>query len=97
MKDISTLQPYKTMPPLFDLISSGKIKVNQVLIELHLDRLVDTSQLKEFFWSADRAKMRVFSKERNGWGCQGTKCVEYSLASETFLREANKNTICPFH
>ena len=86
---------YKTMPPLFDLISSGRIKVNQVLIELHLRER--PSQLKDFFWGADRANMRVFSKERNGWGCFGKSCVEYSLASETFLREANKDTICPSH
>jgi hypothetical protein len=85
-----------TMVPLFELISSAKVKVDQILIELHLHlELRSNTQLKDFFWGADKAKMRVFHKERNGWGCQGIKCVEYALASETFLREANRDSICP--
>jgi len=86
---------WKTMPPLFELISSGKVKVNQVLIELHLSS--GPEQMKDFFRGADKAQMRLFHKERNGWGCQGEKCVEYAFASETFLREANRDIICPFH
>jgi hypothetical protein len=87
---------WKTMPPLFELISSGKVKVNQVLIELHFDQ-ASPEQMKDFFRAADKAQMRIFHKERNGWGCEGKRCVEYSFASETFLREANRDIICPFH
>lgn len=87
---------WDTMSPLFELISSGIgiVKVNQVLIELHLRS--GPQQLKDFFGNADKAKMRVFHKERNGWGCGGKSCVEYALASETFLREANRDSICPY-
>jgi hypothetical protein len=81
-----------TMVPLFDLISSGKVKVDQILIELHIR---SNTKLKDFFSGADKAEMRVFHKERNGWGCQGKSCVEYALVSETFLREANMDSICP--
>lgn len=83
---------FDTMPPLFELISSGRVKVDQVLIELHIR---PNTNLKKFFWGADKAKLRVFHKERNGWGCGGKTCVEYALASETFLREANRDSICP--
>lgn len=83
---------YDAMPPLFQMIASGRVKVNQILIELHLRG--SATRLKDFFSGADKAKMRVFHKERNGWGCQGRKCVEYALASERFLREANRDTIC---
>jgi len=85
---------YQVMPPLFELISAGKAKVDQILIELHL-RGKKGELLKEFFSGADKAKMRIFHKERNGWGCSGTKCAEYALASETFLRKANSFAIHP--
>lgn len=88
---------YAAMPPLFDMIAEGKVKVDQILIELHgpkkSEKNVDL--LKKFFDAADKAKMRVTHKERNGWGCDGYRCVEYSLVSEEFLREANGAVMCP--
>jgi hypothetical protein len=87
---------YDVMPPLFEEMRSGRVKVDQILIELHLDKLNNNiTKLKNFFWMADKAKMRLFHKERNGWGCQGKKCAEFAFASESFLREANGNTMCP--
>ena len=87
---------WDVMPPLFELMRSGRVKVDQILIELHLGKLNNNAtKLKSFFWSADKAKMRLFHKERNGWGCQGTHCAEYAFARETFLREANRDTVCP--
>jgi len=83
------------MPPLFDLIASGEVRVNQVLIELHKSTAVNSTQLYNFFQAADRAKFRITHKERNHWGCAGYKCVEYALTSESFLREVNGATLCP--
>ncbi len=83
---------YAAMPPLFDLISSGKVSVNQVLIELHRK---SPQILYDFFLAADRAKFRLTHKERNQWGCDGSRCVEYAFVSESFLREANGAIICP--
>ncbi len=85
------------MPPLFDLMSSGKSKVNQVLIELHDPKKNKTSPeiLYDFFLAADRAKLRITHKERNQWGCAGARCVEYAFVSESFLREVNGAVICP--
>eukprot|EP00573_Skeletonema_grethae_P002635 CAMPEP_0201689348 /NCGR_PEP_ID=MMETSP0578-20130828/2963_1 /ASSEMBLY_ACC=CAM_ASM_000663 /TAXON_ID=267565 /ORGANISM="Skeletonema grethea, Strain CCMP 1804" /LENGTH=314 /DNA_ID=CAMNT_0048173971 /DNA_START=1 /DNA_END=945 /DNA_ORIENTATION=- len=87
---------YDVMPPLFELISSGRVQVDQLLIELHLGQIKgNATKLKDFFSGADKAKLRVFHKERNGWGCGGTSCAEYAFASESFLREANRDSICP--
>ena len=41
-----------------------------------------------------RAKLRITHKERNQWGCDGYRCVEYALVSEAFLREANGAVMC---
>ena len=49
----------------------------------------------DFFAAADRAKLRIFHKERNHWGCSGYLCVEYAFVSEPFLREANAAAVCP--
>lgn len=77
---------YAAIPPLFDLISSGKASVNQVLIELHSK---SPQILYVFFFAADRAKLRLPHKERNQWGCNGSRCVDYAFVSEAFLRKAN--------
>ena len=88
------------MPPLFELIASGKIKVDQVLIELHHTKVGRRLRgdfgrtLQRFFAAADRAKLRITNKERNQWGCDGYRCVEYALVSESFLREANGAVMC---
>jgi len=85
----------KYMPPLFELIASGNVQVDQVLIELHDSKQDNfTSQLNEFFLAADKAKLRIVHKERNQWGCDGFRCVEYALVSESFLREANEAIPC---
>lgn len=93
---------YAAMPPFFDLISSGKASVNQVLIELHVpwhdnSTGVDgrSQILYDFFRAADRAKFRLTHKERNHWGCEGSRCVEFAFVNERFLRDANGAIICP--
>ena len=50
--------------------------------------------LQRFFAAADRARLRITHKERNQWGCDGYRCVEYALVSEAFLREANGAVMC---
>lgn len=74
---------YESMPPFFDLIASNQIRVNQIQIELHL---VDYDKLVRVFMAADKARMRIFHKQRNAWGWGGNRCVEYSFVSESFLR-----------
>ena len=82
------------LPPFFELIASGMIQVDQLQVELHQNgNTLET--ISNLFLAADKAKLRIFHKERNHWGCSGYRCVEYSFISESFLREANKAAICP--
>jgi hypothetical protein len=83
---------WTVMPPIFAAIASGSLEVDQIQIELHAAGVTEKS-LKGFFEAADAAKMRIFHKERNHWGCDGYKCLEYAFASESFLREANSKVM----
>ena len=84
---------WAAIPPLFKLIEEGKITVGQIQVELHM-LPNGPEDLTTFFLAADKAKMRIFHKERNGWGCGGYKCVEYSFISEDFLRQVNRQVVC---
>ena len=84
-----------TMPQLFQDITNSGLIVNQIQIEMHRSkRKVVTQNITSFFEFADNAKMRIFHKERNGWGCDGYRCIEYAFISEDFLRKVNKEAIC---
>ena len=88
---------FASIPPLFELISAGNVRVNQILVEMHARGISKKTAraLYDFFLAADRAKFRITHKERNHWGCKGYRCVEYSLVSESFLRYVNGNVVCP--
>lgn len=60
---------YKTVTALFDLIADGKVKVDQILVELHVaqSRYGSPEDLNTFFTAMDKAGMRIFHKERNQW------------------------------
>lgn len=88
--DIETSE-WGMMPAFFEEMVSGNFKVDQIQIELHGGNL---NMIRDFFESADRAKMRVMHKERNHWGCDGYKCLEYSLVGEDFLRRHHQWLLC---
>ena len=88
-----------TMPQLFQDITNSGLIVNQIQIEMHRSskkrqRAAIPQNITSFFEFADQAKMRIFHKERNGWGCDGYRCIEYAFISEDFLRKVNKEAIC---
>mmetsp|Transcript_13223 Transcript_13223/g.18421 ORF Transcript_13223/g.18421 Transcript_13223/m.18421 type:complete len:109 (+) Transcript_13223:289-615(+) len=86
---------YEVMPLLFEAIASHEVQVNQIQIEMHAyQKWVTFDHLLNFFQKADEAKMRIFHKERNHWGCEGWKCLEYAFVSEQFLRQANAAIVC---
>lgn len=89
---------WKAMPPLLDLIAAGTVKVNQIQIEMHTwvseHERSNELNLNSYFEKLDNAKMRIVHKERNHWGCDGFKCVEYVFVSEEFLRKANQAAVC---
>ncbi|KAL3935350.1 MAG: hypothetical protein SGARI_003014 [Bacillariaceae sp.] len=82
---------YDAMPPVFDAIASGKMQIDQILIELHA---MPYETLTDFFAAVDRAGFRLTHKERNGWGCGGTGCVEYVFVSPSFLRRTTAAAMC---
>eukprot|EP00542_Grammatophora_oceanica_P014724 CAMPEP_0194028334 /NCGR_PEP_ID=MMETSP0009_2-20130614/2332_1 /TAXON_ID=210454 /ORGANISM="Grammatophora oceanica, Strain CCMP 410" /LENGTH=298 /DNA_ID=CAMNT_0038667691 /DNA_START=57 /DNA_END=950 /DNA_ORIENTATION=- len=55
---------YQVMPPLLDAIANKNVTVNQIQIEVHIRSPEARDTLFESF---DRAKMRIFHKERNQW------------------------------
>ena len=88
---------WTTLPPLLDAIAAGRTRVHQIQVELHAAtrQSASTPETRDaFFDTLDRAGMRIFHKERNHWGCDGWKCVEYSFVSEEFLRTANRDAVC---
>lgn len=87
---------FSAIPSLLESISKGELKVDQMLNEMHRHHDQRTRpKLPQFFGALDSAKMCIFHKERNHWGCGGDWCVEYAFASEEFLRRANPNVLCP--
>jgi hypothetical protein len=83
---------FDSMPPLFEAIAQGTLQIDQLLIEIHA--VVSQNEIDDLFDKADKAGFRIFHKERNGWGCQGTLCVEYAFVNQLFLRKATAAAIC---
>ncbi|KAL3759531.1 hypothetical protein ACHAWU_000830 [Discostella pseudostelligera] len=70
---------WDALPPLFNAIAAGEMKVDQVLVEVHFPP--SEAALAAVFLAADKAKLRVFHKERNSWGVANC-CVEYAFVSQ---------------
>eukprot|EP00956_Cyclotella_meneghiniana_P011426 scaffold16034_cov38-Cyclotella_meneghiniana.AAC.2 len=88
---------YDVMPPVFEAVATGGLKIDQILIELHRrgrETSLDWEAVTNFFERADKAGYRITHKERNGWGCNGWHCVEYALVSNDYLRRATASIIC---
>jgi hypothetical protein len=83
---------FDAMPPVFQAMAKGRLQIDQLLIEMHA--YVSYDEMTDFFALADKAGFRITHKERNGWGCGGSGCVEYALVSSSFLRQATAAAIC---
>tara|TARA_R110002050_G_scaffold152248_1_gene279665 strand:- start:1260 stop:2171 length:912 start_codon:yes stop_codon:yes gene_type:complete len=87
---------YESFAPIFELMREGKLKVGQFLIEMHaLSDSVNASVLHHFFRSMWSTGNYLFHKERNGWGCGGTTCVEFSFVSAEYLARVYHSSHCP--
>jgi len=67
---------YEVMPQVLDLVKSGYISIDQAQVEIHG---TDAAKIQFLFQRFRRAGYAVFHKERNHWGCNGYRCVEYSF------------------
>ena len=64
--------------------------VDQVMVEIHG---VNATQIFNLFKHFSDAGLYVFHKERNQWGCDGYRCVEYSLISLEYSRSVLKSLV----
>ena len=75
---------YVVVPHL--LMSS--VKVEQILMEVHGTNHAPILNLFNNLWDAE---FIVFHKERNHWGCDGYRCVEFSLMSPFYARQVTEH------
>jgi len=61
----------------------SSVRIDQIMIEIHGTNAL---KIKRLFSSLHNAGMMIFHKERNHWGCQGYKCVEYSLMTSDYAK-----------
>jgi hypothetical protein len=67
------------------------VYVDQLLIEVHKHG-ESGSLLKNLMETFAKCNLRLFSKERNAWGCNGYNCVEYSFVAPSFAFEVFTST-----
>lgn len=82
---------YSVLPELAEYVISGQVFIDQIQVELHG---TDASSIQHVFQNLRRANFAIFHKERNHWGCQGYKCVEFSLISEQRAKEVFEKEQC---
>ena len=76
---------YDVIPKILD-----RIHVDQVLIEVHG---VDAQSVRSLFRKFSDSGLYVFHKERNGWGCGGFRCVEFSLMTKRYAKSVLAGSI----
>lgn len=86
---------WSALLPVFSDMEAGKLYVGQLLVEVHLQNSLAYATLLDWFKRADAAGLRMFSKERNGWGCSGFKCVEFSFVNQQHACTEFAATHCP--
>jgi len=71
---------YTVIPKFFE----SSIEIDQVLVELHG---TGAERVSSLFSTLHDAGMMIFHKERNHWGCDGYRCVEYSLITSSYAQK----------
>uniref|UniRef100_A0A061R7U0 Methyltransferase domain-containing protein n=2 Tax=Tetraselmis sp. GSL018 TaxID=582737 RepID=A0A061R7U0_9CHLO len=74
---------YFVLPELAKLVEEKKLSVQQIQVEIHGTRFL---RIRRLFQTLRSAGFAVFHKERNHDGCDGYKCVEFSLLSLSFAK-----------
>lgn len=63
---------------------TADVHIGQLQIEMHVVSSNDNVIVRKFVEHLYSCGLKVFSKERNQWGCKGAYCVEFSFISPTF-------------
>jgi len=69
------------MKDVRELCQSGKVKIDHLNLEIHQGDDMHPAKFVELFETAYYCQLMLFHKERNAWGCEGYKCVEFSWIS----------------
>ena len=69
-----------TVIPTF---AESTVKIDQLMVEVHGTNAL---QIASLFSCLRDAGMMIFHKERNHWGCDGYRCVEYSLMTSDYAK-----------
>lgn len=85
---------YDLANELRQLCEVGWLHIDQLLMELHLPsppnkRGRPLSAMHNLFMAATSCGLMLHHKERNGWGCNGRTCVEYSWVSLMHARRVH--------
>jgi len=65
----------------------SSVKIDQLMIEVHGTNALRIASL---FSCLHNAGLMIFHKERNHWGCDGYKCVEYSLMTSDYAKKVSR-------
>ena len=82
---------YESFVPIFDMLQSGHLHIDQILIEMHQT----TTDLHAYLRKFKDSRFLMSHKERNGWGCRGVSCVEFAFLSYQWYQVVFHTTHCP--
>ena len=85
---------YDVLRDAYRMCADGELTIDQLLVEVHAGLAIKSGNRLEYtvrdlhaaFADADRCDLLLHHKERNGWGCDGYACVEFSWVSKTHAR-----------
>lgn len=69
---------FEVVPELLNSV----VRPSQIFVEMHG---TNWKKIRGFFEKLFEAGYVLFHKERNHWGCDGFRCVEFSFASRAYL------------
>ena len=85
---------YDVLRDAYRMCADGELSVDQLVVEFHAGLALKSGKLREYtvrdlydaFANASRCDLMLHHKERNGWGCDGFACIEFSWVSATHAR-----------
>ena len=85
---------YDALIDAYDMCRRGELTLDTLVAEVHVGRAITSGdagryqlrQLRAAFANASACGLMLHHKERNGWGCGGRECVEFSWVSEAHAR-----------
>lgn len=70
------------------------VNVHQLIVEVHG---TNASNIVGLFQHLSKCGLFVFHKERNHWGCDGYRCVEFSLISLDYAQSIHREMMRALH